>query len=380
MTSPSGWKNALREATFTITPSLRGIIAATAARVARNAAKKLSCIEASKSASLVCRKPSTRNRTPPTLLTSTSTRPCRSRACPTSRSDPPGSTRSTSNALTRSMSSNESIVSAPATTSAPSAASIRVIARPIPLLAPVTTATLPVSSRSMTRCSRDVLRRRHGERRRRGLEGREREHEDPLGRRRAEPNACPPETAVEEQLDDEAAEGVADEHGRLVERADLLLVVVDDLGDAEPLELVRLRSQLLDVPLLARPLGCRDGKAALVEVVGEVLPAPRREPGAMDQHQRNTVAIGAAACHKRPPVRRLRWRCPLRDPRVACMPTYSSSATSAAASSIRSTTARGWDTIERWDELISMASDPARSAMNRCAPCSTGRRQTSHGS
>src|SRR3954454_20867660 len=46
-------------------------------------------------------------------------------------------------------SSRESVLRAPATTCAPSAASSRATARPMPLLAPVTTATLPVSSRSI---------------------------------------------------------------------------------------------------------------------------------------------------------------------------------------------------------------------------------------
>src|SRR3954471_2814974 len=46
-------------------------------------------------------------------------------------------------------SSSESVLRAPATTCAPSAASSRATARPMPLLAPVTTATLPVSSRSI---------------------------------------------------------------------------------------------------------------------------------------------------------------------------------------------------------------------------------------
>ena len=52
MTAPSGWKNALTEVTLTIVPSPCGIIAATAARVARSAAKKFSSSEAWKSASL----------------------------------------------------------------------------------------------------------------------------------------------------------------------------------------------------------------------------------------------------------------------------------------------------------------------------------------
>ncbi len=112
----------------------------------------------------------------------------------------------------------------------------------------------------------------------------------PLGGAGLSATPARPRPRSSKQLDDQAPEGVADQHRRLVERADLLLVVVDDLRDAEALELVCLRSQLLDVPFLARPLGSGDGEPALPEVVGEVLPASRREPGAVDQHQRDPVA------------------------------------------------------------------------------------------
>ena len=149
MTAPSGWKNALTDVTLTMVPSPRGIIAATAARIARSAEKKLSSSEAWKSASLTFAKPSRRSCTPPTLLTSTSSRPCCSTAWSTSRAGPSGSIRSTAKGSTPSRPSRGATVRAPATTSAPSAASSRATARPMPLLAPVTTATLPASSRSM---------------------------------------------------------------------------------------------------------------------------------------------------------------------------------------------------------------------------------------
>ena len=75
--------------------------------------------------------------------------------------------------------------------------------------------------------------RRMRECRRGSLERGERQQQDALRRRRAQRDARAPEPAVEQQLDDQAAERMADQHGRLVERADQPLVVVDDLGEAE---------------------------------------------------------------------------------------------------------------------------------------------------
>ena len=124
-------------------------MAAIAARVARRAMKKFICIAHSNSSSLVPRKPSSRSRTAPTLLTSTSTRPCSSSARSMSRAGPSVAMRSTATAVTPSRPSSVSVVREPATTCAPSCTRAWVIARPIPLPAPVTTATLPFSSRSM---------------------------------------------------------------------------------------------------------------------------------------------------------------------------------------------------------------------------------------
>jgi hypothetical protein len=90
---------------------------------------------------------------------------------------------------------------------------------------------------------------------------------------------------------------VPDQHGRLVELADQPLVVLDDLRQAEPGEIAGVPTELVDVTVLARPLGSRHGEAALAEVVGEVLPAACREPGAVDEHQRDPVGIGAGSCH-----------------------------------------------------------------------------------
>jgi hypothetical protein len=120
-----------------------------------------------------------------------------------------------------------------------------------------------------------VARRRMRQRGGRRLQRGERQDEDALWRRRAERHARAAEAAIEQQLDDQPAEGVADQHGRLVELADQRLVVVDDLGQAEARELVGVAAELLDVAVLARPLWHGDREAALAEVVLEVLPAAR---------------------------------------------------------------------------------------------------------
>src|SRR3954468_853263 len=95
MVAASGWKKALTDATLTIAPPPCSIMAGTAARVARRAVKKFISIAQANSSSLVARNPSRRRRTAPTLLTSTSTRPCSSRPPPTSRAGPSGAARST---------------------------------------------------------------------------------------------------------------------------------------------------------------------------------------------------------------------------------------------------------------------------------------------
>src|SRR5712691_1412924 len=96
---------------------------------------------------------------------------------------------------------------------------------------------------------------------------------------------------------------MTDQHRRLVELADQRLVMVDDLLHAQTRRLLGSRAHLLDVAVLARPLRRRNGEAALAEVVGIVLPAPGGEPGAVDEHQRDPVAIGAGAFHAIPPAR-----------------------------------------------------------------------------
>src|SRR3984957_4964435 len=149
MVAPSGWKKALTEATLMIAPLPWLTIAVMAARLARSAMKKFISIAQAKSSSLVPRKPSVRMRTAPTLLTSTSMRPCSSVARLISCAGPSGAARSMATGLTPLRPSRVSMVREPATTSAPSPARVLVTASPMPLPAPVTTATLPARLRSM---------------------------------------------------------------------------------------------------------------------------------------------------------------------------------------------------------------------------------------
>jgi hypothetical protein len=81
----SGCKNELTEATFTIAPDPCSSIGPSAARIARSPVKKFIRSAVSNSSALAARKPPTRNRTAPTLVTSTSSLPCSSMALCTSR-------------------------------------------------------------------------------------------------------------------------------------------------------------------------------------------------------------------------------------------------------------------------------------------------------
>src|SRR4051812_69964 len=136
---------------LTIAPPPWSTIATSAARVARSVVKKLRSSAHWKSASSRARNPSSRRRTAPTLLTRTSTRPCSSMARRIRLAGPSAPARSTATGSTRSIPSIASVVRAAARTCAPSAASAFATARPMPLLAPVTTATLSLSPRSITR-------------------------------------------------------------------------------------------------------------------------------------------------------------------------------------------------------------------------------------
>src|SRR6478735_10384803 len=152
MTSGSG-RNAFTEDVVTIVPR-RSMRCGTAARVHRTAAMKLMSSDQVQSSSDNERNPPGRGRTAPTLLTSTSTPPKAVRAWSTNAPGPSGSVRSTATGRTgypsaTSARSSSVTARAPATTLAPSCTRARVTARPMPLLAPVTTATLPSSPRSM---------------------------------------------------------------------------------------------------------------------------------------------------------------------------------------------------------------------------------------
>ncbi len=68
---------------------------------------------------------------------------------------------------------------------------------------------------------------------------------------------------------------MTDQHRRLLQLANQRLVVVDDLGQTQTRQLLGILAELLDIPVLARPLRRGHGEAALAEVVGEVLPASR---------------------------------------------------------------------------------------------------------
>jgi len=108
---------------------------------------------------------------------------------------------------------------------------------------------------------------------RRRLEG-----EDALRWGRVDGDPGRPEPAVDEELDEEPAEGVANEDRRLVERADDALVVVDDLAQPEAGDRLLVLAKLLDVPFLPRPFRRRGRVAAPLEELLEALPAPGREP------------------------------------------------------------------------------------------------------
>jgi hypothetical protein len=94
----------------------------------------------------------------------------------------------------------------------------------------------------------------------RHLERRERQDEDPLRRGRAHRDPRAPEPAVEQELDDQAAERVSDQDGRLVECLDQRLVVVDDLVQPEALELLGRLALLLDAPCLRGHSGAETAK------------------------------------------------------------------------------------------------------------------------
>src|SRR5436309_11161058 len=90
---------------------------------------------------------------------------------------------------------------------------------------------------------------------------------------------------------------MADQHRGMIELAYELLVVVDDLLDSEAGGRFGGLADLLDIAMLARPLGRRYREPSLSEVVGVVLPASCREPRPVDQHQRDLAVLGLAGFH-----------------------------------------------------------------------------------
>lgn len=125
-----------------------------AALVVRTVAIRLRFRAAIQSSSETSRKPPVRGVTAPTLLT-TMCRPAKCSARATSSPGPSRVARSRATASTRPVSaratSSSLMVREPATTLAPSATRARVTAKPMPWLAPVTTATLSVRLSSMAR-------------------------------------------------------------------------------------------------------------------------------------------------------------------------------------------------------------------------------------
>ncbi len=121
-----------------------------AVRTARTVLRRLRSKLARQSSSASSRKPVAGVVRPPTLLTRMSRPPKVSTARPTRRAGPSGVARSTS--MVCGVTSRRAALSlrVPPITCAPSAVSARVTARPMPRPAPVTTARLPCSFRSMT--------------------------------------------------------------------------------------------------------------------------------------------------------------------------------------------------------------------------------------
>ena len=142
---------ALTEPIMTIAPP-RASMCGSAARVVRTAASRLSDRLEAQSSSVTEAMPPNRVTTVPALFTRTSTPPRRAASATSSR-EPPGAARSAAmkqaEPAASSAASSGLLCRAPATTNAPAAASAVLIARPMPRLAPVTTATLPVRCRSM---------------------------------------------------------------------------------------------------------------------------------------------------------------------------------------------------------------------------------------
>ena len=67
------------------------------------------------------------------------------------------------------------------------------------------------------------------------------------------PTPAAAEAVIDQQLHEEAAEGMTDDDRSLVETTDELLVVVDDLADRDRLERRRVGADRFDISFQARP-------------------------------------------------------------------------------------------------------------------------------
>ena len=135
-----------------------------AARLARMAGHRFTSSVAAQSSSVAS--PNVRPPVdPPTLFTSTSSRPSASTVCSTARADAASSAISSSNpvaftptaSISPTVCSSRSLPRAVIATLQPSAASATAIDRPIPRLPPVTNAALPLSPRSMRALPQSLL-------------------------------------------------------------------------------------------------------------------------------------------------------------------------------------------------------------------------------
>jgi hypothetical protein len=145
-----GWR-ALAVETLTIAPPPRSSITGIAARTARTTANRLKSNISRQSASVSGRKEKRGRDTPgggpPALLTRTSRPPKTSTAWATAAAGASGSERSTGTCtrfVPTSASSSGVLLREATTTRAPSSCNVRAVARPMPLLPPVTRAILPV--------------------------------------------------------------------------------------------------------------------------------------------------------------------------------------------------------------------------------------------
>ena len=133
---------------------------------------------------------------------------------------------------------------------------------------------------------RPVPVRRALEHRERRPDLRPRRDEDALGRRGVERHSRSAEAVVEQDLHERAARRVAHEDRRGVERPDDRLQMRDDRGDREPLDRRRVGVERLDLDLETGVCGGEDAVALRLVVRDPVLPAARRHPEAVDQHDR----------------------------------------------------------------------------------------------